>query len=215
MLGRFLELSLHAPEILESIEFWEKLGFRQAQTNDVWRHPYAVLSDGAVTLGLHQYAFASPSLTFVRPDLAQHLPALRAAGVAFAFAKTADDAFHEAGFLTPDGQMVALLETRTFSPPAFDDGLTTLLGTFDAIVLPVRRVDRTLPFLAKLGMTVLAFDEAAPSTALLAHGPLRLRLDESARVPALAFVGADPEPLERLFGGAPAQSPEGLCLTQK
>ena len=27
MLGRFLEISLHAPEIRESLEFYERLGF--------------------------------------------------------------------------------------------------------------------------------------------------------------------------------------------
>lgn len=212
MLGRFLELSIHAPAILESIEFWERLGFRQAVTNDTWSHPYAVLSDGALTLGLHAYEFDSPSLTFVRPELAQHLPALRAAGVAFEFAKTADDSFHEAGFLTPDGQMVALLESRTFSPPVLDDDLETLTGAFDALVLPVRRVERTLPFLARLGFAVVEYDEDAPSTALLTAGPLRVRLDEDARQAALQFSGADAGALERLFGGVPDASPEGLSL---
>ncbi|MCA1798352.1 MAG: hypothetical protein LC632_02535 [Xanthomonadaceae bacterium] len=213
MLGRFLELSLHAPSILESIEFWERLGFRQATTNDIWSHPYAVLSDGTLTIGLHAYEFESPSLTFVRPDLAQHLPALRAVGVDFEFAKTADDAFHEAGFLTPDGQMVALLESRTFSPPLTgDDDGGSLLGGFGALRLPVRRVDRTLPFFAKLGMAVIEYDEDAPTTALLAMGSMRLLLDEDARTPVLEFVGADAQGLERLFGEVPDASPEGLKL---
>ena len=151
MLGRFLELSVHAPAILESIEFWEKLGFRQVATNDVWTHPYAVVSDGTVVIGLHAYAFESPALTFVRPDLAAHVPAQRGLGIEFEFAKTADDEFHEAGFLSPDGQMVTLLETRTHSPPAFDDAGFSQAGAFDALELPARRIDRSLPFWAKLG----------------------------------------------------------------
>lgn len=204
MLGKFLELSLHAPAILESIEWWEKLGFRQLDTNDVWRHPYAVVSDGRAIIGLHQYPFESPALTFVRPGLADALPALRAAGVEFAFAKTGDDEYHEAGFLSPDGQMIALLESRTHSPPAFDESDFSVGGELDALHLPARRIDRSLPFWARLGLTVLDYDEAEPPAALLAHGALRLRLSEDPglKAPLLAFRG----------GERTMTSPEGLAV---
>ena len=203
MLGRFLELSVHAPAILESIEFWEKLGFRQVATNDVWTHPYAVVSDGTVVIGLHAYAFESPALTFVRPDLAAHVPALRGLGIEFEFAKTADDEFHEAGFLSPDGQMVTLLETRTHSPPAFDDAGFSKAGAFDALELPARRIDHSLPFWAKLGLAVIDYDEDA-ATATLVTGPLTLRLSEDAKLkePRLVYR-AD---------GERVRSPEGLLL---
>lgn len=194
MIGRFLEVSLHAPDILESIAFWEALGFRQVDTNDVWNHPYAVLSDGRVLLGLHAYRFEhSPALTFVRPDLAKHLPSLRALGVEFEFAKTADDQFHEAGFLSPDGQMVTLLESRTYSPPMFDDSDFSVLGRLDALHLPVRRVDEALPFWARLGLAVHEYDEDRADTALLASDPLSLRLreDRALRTPTLAFHADD------------------------
>ena len=203
MLGRFLELSVHAPAILESIEFWEKLGFRQVATNDVWTHPYAVVSDGTVVIGLHSYAVESPALTSVRPDLAAHVPALRGLGIEFEFAKTADDEFHEAGFLSPDGQMVTLLETRTHSPPAFDDAGFSQAGAFDALELPARRIDRSLPFWAKLGLAVIDYDEDA-ATATLVTGPLTLRLSEDAKLkePRLVYR-AD---------GERVRSPEGLLL---
>ena len=204
MLGRFLELSVHAPAILESIEFWEKLGFRQVATNDVWTHPYAVVSDGTVVIGLHAYEFDSPALTFVRPDLAAHVPALRKAGIEFEFAKTADDEFHEAGFLSPDGQMVTLLETRTHSLPAFDDAGFSQAGAFDALELPTRRIDRSLPFWAKLGLAVLDYREDEPPSATLVTGPLTLRLSEDPKLkePRLVYR-AD---------GERVRSPEGLLL---
>ena len=71
MLGRFLEISVHAPNVLESLEFYQKLGFTQAQVGEAWAHPYAVVSDGRLFIGLHQYEFDSPSLTFVKPDLSR------------------------------------------------------------------------------------------------------------------------------------------------
>ena len=203
MLGRFLELSVHAPAILESIDFWEQLGFRQVETNDVWTHPYAVVSDGTLVLGLHAYAFDSPALTFVRPDLAAHVPALRKLGVEFEFAKTADDEFHEAGFLSPDGLMVTLLETRTHSPPAFEDTGFSKAGAFDALELPTRRIDRSLPFWAKLGLAVRDYDEDA-ATATLAAGPLTVRLteDPKRKTPTLVYRRDG----ERIV------SPEGLVI---
>lgn len=194
MIGRFLEVSLHAPDVLESIAYWEALGFRQVETNDVWNHPYAVLSDGRAILGLHAYRFEhSPALTFVRPDLVRHLPNLRKLGVEFEFAKTSDDQFHEAGFLTPDGQMVTLLESRTYSPPMFEDADFSVMGRLDALHLPVRRVDESLPFWARLGLSVLEFDEDRADMALLASDPLALRLreDRALRAPTLTFHAGD------------------------
>ena len=63
MLGRFLEVSVHAPEILESLAFYEQLGFTQATVGETWSHPYAVVTDGRLFIGLHAYEFASPALT--------------------------------------------------------------------------------------------------------------------------------------------------------
>ena len=45
MIGRFLELSVQTDDILASVEFYERLGFRQLQVGETWSHPYAVLTD--------------------------------------------------------------------------------------------------------------------------------------------------------------------------
>lgn len=225
MIGRFLEISLHAPDILESIEFWERLGFRQVTTNDVWQHPYAVLSDGRAIIGLHKFRFDhSPALTFVRDNLASHLPALRNLGIEFEFAKTGDDHFNEAGFLSPDGQMITLLESRTSNTPAFEEESFTALGALESFMLPVRRMDEALPFWARLGLAVLEYDEAQPDTALLSSGALTLRLreDRAVRKPALVFHSPDPHATAHTLtlthhltlGSDPIslESPEGLAI---
>ena len=41
MLGRFLEISLHTPDIQASLEFYESLGFEQASVSETWPYPYA------------------------------------------------------------------------------------------------------------------------------------------------------------------------------
>ena len=53
-LGHFHELTLPTPDIRRSVEFYERLGFTQALTGDVWLHPYGVLTDGRIVVGLHQ-----------------------------------------------------------------------------------------------------------------------------------------------------------------
>ena len=59
MLGQFHEISVETTDIRASVEFYERLGFSQATTTDTWSHPYGVLTDGRVFLGLHQRRFAS------------------------------------------------------------------------------------------------------------------------------------------------------------
>ncbi|MEO0971789.1 MAG: hypothetical protein AAFX85_01745, partial [Pseudomonadota bacterium] len=98
MIGRFLEFSVHAPDVLASVRHYEMLGFRQLPVGETWSHPYAVLTDGRVVIGLHAYAFDSPAVTFVLQSLQEKLPHIAEQGIEFAFAKTDDDQFNEAGF---------------------------------------------------------------------------------------------------------------------
>ena len=130
MLGNFLELSVWTQDITASVAFWEQLGFQHAAVGDTWKHRYAVVSDGRLVLGLHEYEFDSPSLTWVRPGLAAVLPELTALGIHFDFAKTGADEFNEAGFRDPAGQVVTLLEARTWSPTFERTRPATLLGHF-------------------------------------------------------------------------------------
>ena len=88
MLGRFLEVSIHTPDVPASLEFYESLGFVQAAVGDTWSHAYAVVTDGRLHVGLHGHEFDSPALTWVRPDLAGRATALVSLGIEFAFAKT-------------------------------------------------------------------------------------------------------------------------------
>jgi catechol 2,3-dioxygenase-like lactoylglutathione lyase family enzyme len=134
-LGMFHEVSISTPDLAASVAFYEALGWHQVPVRTVWPHPYAALTDGAVTLGLHQYRFPSPSVTCVHPDIDAALAEHRGAGMVIAFAKTGVDCFNEFGFRDPHGHMVTLLEAPThdgatprsgasfFSLPAADIGL--------------------------------------------------------------------------------------------
>lgn len=140
MLGNFLEISVHSPDVPESVRFYQRLGFTLIPGNDTWQHAYGVMTDGRCFIGLHAFAFPGPALTFAAPELARRVATLEAAGVNFEFLKLGDDEFHELGFLLPDEQMITLLEARTFSPPNPAELGESLCGWFAEYRLPV--VDR-------------------------------------------------------------------------
>ncbi len=194
MIGRFLEVSVQAPDVLESLAFYERLGFTQVTTGETWPYPYAVVTDGRLGIGLHQHELAqSPLLAFVLPDLGRHLDALEAAGVALIERRLGSDVFNEASFEAPGGQLVRLLEARTFSPAHRAPGETTRLGWFEEYALPVADPAATARDWEALGFVPAeAGDEPYPhvgltsdtlNVALLGRGTL-------AR-PALVFTDAE------------------------
>ena len=136
MLGRFLEIGIRTTDIRASVEFYERLGFAQARTGDTWSHPYGVMSDGRLFIGLHQSSFDSPALTFVHADIAQHARKLQTQGVSLDYQRTAEDEFHSVGFKDPNGQMLVLVEARTFSPVERPAQQRSLCGYFEEYSIP-------------------------------------------------------------------------------
>jgi catechol 2,3-dioxygenase-like lactoylglutathione lyase family enzyme len=157
MLGRFHEISVSTPDIRASVEFYERLGFVQAHTCDTWTHPYGVLTDGRIFIGLHQREIPSPMITYVRPHIAQHAADFAARGIELVFAVTGEDAFNEIGFTDPAGQMVRVLEARTYSPPAHA-GEGSLCGYFAEFSIPAAEFEREKNFWEPLGF--VATDES-------------------------------------------------------
>ena len=197
MLGRFLEISVRAHDVAESLAFYESLGFVQAVVGDTWSHPYAVITDGRLHLGLHAREFESPSLTWVQSGLVSHATRLQALGIELTVERLGEDSLHEIGFADPSGQAVTLLEARTFSPPAIPPGHETQLGYFEEFGLPTVDLARSTAFWDALGL--VAFDPVrAPFTKVVATGrDLNVGLyDVDLRNPVLCF--SDPAMPERI-----------------
>ena len=151
MLGRFLEYSLATPDIQVSLDFYSRLGFSQADVGDAWLHAYAVVTDGRICLGLHQAGIPAPTMTFVKPGLAEHLEILERLGLEFAYRHLGNDVFNEVGWCDPSGQRVRLIEARTFSPskrPGLD---TSRCGYFLEIALPTPNPNAAKAYWEQLG----------------------------------------------------------------
>jgi hypothetical protein len=187
MLGRFLELSVFSRDIAASVAFWEGLGLAHGRVGDTWQHHYAVLSDGRLVLGLHAYEFDSPSVTWVRPGLADVLPGMTTLGIEFDFAKTGAHEFNEAGFRDPDGQVVTLLEARTWSRDFEHAWPATPLGHFLEYRYPSRDPAATVAFWERLGLVA----DATGAGPVAVAGGLTLAPRQAVRGPELVFEHTD------------------------
>jgi hypothetical protein len=221
--GRFLELSVPTAEILQSLAFYRELGFAELTTGDIRRHHYAVVTDGALAIGLHAAGIDEPALSFVRPNLAKQVPVLEAAGHRFEFRRLGADEFHEAALRSPDGQLIVMMEARTFSPGADAEGTAPLIGRCTEVTLTCKDPAATRPFWEAAGF--LAAESAEPDVVLLTAPGIRLGLRESGRAGTIALRFQPPGGntalkaleakgylLARTPEGQVLKSPEGLRL---
>jgi catechol 2,3-dioxygenase-like lactoylglutathione lyase family enzyme len=160
VLGRFLEFSIPAPDIQASLDFYGKLGFSQAAVGEAWSHPYAVLTDGRICLGLHQQSAFAPSTTFVMPDLLQHLDGFAQLVQRFEFRRLGNDVFNEIGWLDPSGHLIRLVEARTFSPSKRKAVDESLCGYFHEIGLPAPSQDTAKAHWEQFGFVGIAEPDA-------------------------------------------------------
>ena len=146
MLGRFLEFSVETPDIPASLDFYGRLGFSQAKVGDAWDYPYAVVTDGRICVGLHQQSPATPTLTFVRPNLLRKAEELESVGIELQIRRLGDAVFNEIAFLDPNGVLIRLIEARSFSPSERKATKTSACGYFEEIALPTRDIDGAKAF---------------------------------------------------------------------
>jgi hypothetical protein len=155
-LGRFLEISLASADVAASLAFYEALGFVQASVGEAWPHPYAVVTDGRVCLGLHGLDFESPLPTWVAPSLRERLETLATLGVTIEEARLDDLSLNQALLRDPSGQPLRLVEARTFSPPALSPGHSSRLGYFEEFAVATVDLGTASAFWESVGF--VAFD---------------------------------------------------------
>jgi len=117
----------------------------------VWTHPYGVLTDGRIALGLHQHPGRGAALTFVHSEVASHSAELERRGLRFAYRRTGADEFHEVGLLGPAGELIVVLEARTYSPSDRSALEPSRLGEFLELSLPARDFEAARAYWEPLG----------------------------------------------------------------
>ncbi len=141
-LGRFLEISIPAEDVEDSLSFYRRLGFFELPVGEIRAYNYAVVSDGSVCLGLHADGVDQLSLSFVKPNIARHSRTFRDLGLELEFERLADDEFNEAAVADPDGHQAFLLEARTFRRHRWKSTIYRWLVPYIASALAVRTWNR-------------------------------------------------------------------------
>lgn len=198
MLGRFLEFSVQCEDVLESLSFYKALGFTELEIGDTWTHKYAVVSDGDISIGLHNREFDCPTVTFVHQELAPHARSMTDHGFEFAVLHIDEDVFNELAFADRDGNMISMIEARTFSP-AVDDLRSSICGRFFELTLPTRDAVRAGLFWAPLAPQILNVREEPTTHMRFLAGSVALGLSESIALdaPSLCFKCSNREALKQ------------------
>jgi len=227
-LGRFLEFSVRSDDIIESLHFYKLLGFNELQCGDTWDHKYAVVSDGVLSIGLHERDFESPALTFVQPELAKRARSMADHGFDFSYLQLGEESFNELRFSDRDRHTIMMLEARTFYGNDEDDD-DSLLGTWFELTLPAKDVMRAARFWAPIAPVVLNIREEPTMHMRFDAGGIPVGLSESIALhgPSLCFRCHDRESVAQAcerhgftmqtypgFEGAFAaiRSPDNVCL---
>ena len=216
MLGKFHEISVQTTDIADSVAFYERLGFAHAGTTDTWQHPYGVMTDGKLFLGLHQFKFPSPTITYVHPGVAEHSHVIERQGIDIAWKRFGDDAFNELGFVDPSGQPVRVQEAPTHFASDRERGESSLCGDFAEFSLPAGEFEPMRAFWEPLGFVALGESETpylrmsmtSDHIDLAVHRPRTL--DRPMLVFATADMGERIERLRALGVGMSNDLPRGL-----
>jgi catechol 2,3-dioxygenase-like lactoylglutathione lyase family enzyme len=199
-IGRFLELGVYAPDILESLHFYRSLGFTELESADVYSHKYAVVSDGELNIGLHDRDFDGPAITYVQPDLARRARTMADHGFDFTFMHLDEDVFNALGFADRDGHAVIMVEARTFnmSEEAEND---SVCGRWFELTLPVRDTVRAAQFWAPIAPALLEMREEPTVHMRFDATGVALGLSESIALsgPSLCFRCCDRDALLNLL----------------
>jgi catechol 2,3-dioxygenase-like lactoylglutathione lyase family enzyme len=210
VLGKFHEISIETGDIANSVAYYERLGFSQCGTTDTWPHPYGVMTDGRLYIGLHQFKFPSPTITYVHPGVAEHAPVIERLGIDIAWKRVSDEAFNEFGFLDPSGQTVRVQEAPTHFASEFGRGETSLCGDFAEYSLPFAEFEPMRAFVA-LGETDAPYVRMSMTSD---HIDLAVHRPRTLDQPMLVFAAPDMgERIERLRSLGVAMSddlPRGL-----
>lgn len=232
MLGQFLEFAFAARPLAPSLEFYRSLGFRTIPVGDLLAEPYAAFFDGTIAIGIHERDpnGDGPALTFVRPQLKGYVRALRHLGIPIERAHLADDEFHRLDLLDPNGQVITLIEARTFSPGDWDAHNVCACGEFLEYSIATDSLPQSRAFWESLGLVAIAAGETPHAWLRMAGHGLVLGLHDArfragltfrsqqvgARIEYLKAKGLEPKTTAPLAAAAQRAAtlvaPEGTAL---
>ncbi len=173
-MARLLEVSISTEHILKDMALYAELGFQERTANETVTHHYGVLGDTDFSVGLHVAEFASPTLTYVLPNVARYASLLEQLNIEIERADLSDDQFNQISFFDPGAQRINLIEARTFSPAFDDEAQAHQIGQYQHVELP--HSPEREAFWERLQEIVNPQEEDAPFTPMIQLRPSLQRL---------------------------------------
>ncbi len=188
-LGKFVEISVGVIDVGQTLPFFERLGFEKLDQNwEPW--PWAILSDGTITLNLSQQSGPSyPVLNYFSSDMKQRVEELKSAGIDVVAVHDREVPEVVGGLEIPGGIDVSLVEYSARRIPQPTGRPFSKCGSFGELAFPVEDLGPTLACLEKVGFRKLRGDKLPYPRAAVSDGLVNLGLYQSdgLKMPALVY----------------------------
>ena len=220
---RFLEYSVPCDNVLETLGFFQELGFTALPTNDIWNYPYAVITDGRCFLGLHEKNYFEqltnqPRMSFVHEEIKLVTDFLRDNSFSILKSSISEDEFQHTICKGLNQADINIVAARSFSPPPKENRKDSLLGYFRGIVMPTANLEKSFKFWEQMGMLVMETANENAISVSANHLNMLLVDDDNHKIPGLLFEHPKPEELLEPFanlGINPEVSDQCLVLNSE
>lgn len=236
-LGYAFEIVVTVPDLRQSLQFYEKLGYKQlTDTTSPTQHD-ALLTDGMILLSLRVGSAWKAILTYFAENVAEKVDGFERLGVSFDEKYKTDGKITGATLTDPNGLQVDLIQAAPSQVPKPLGKPISKAGQFGELSIETEDVRKSLDFWTKLGFEPTEHMPASPDLwASIADGLLMLGIlvkghcQHIIKTPSITYFDADAaERIRKLkeegmtfvqeipgengeTGHAVAQAPEGQIL---
>lgn len=191
-LGVSVNYMVGVADLEASRAFYHACGFSELSAS-ADPYPWAQLTDGQLTVGLHQDGHIYHGLAYFGRGMPARAAALEEAGIVMALKTERPDGFFQAIFLASEGLPVSLIEfAGAASPPART--ANPRLGVFGELALAVADLSSAIDRWALLGFEVRHRESHGDAHWAILHDgliPLGLHQTTDFRGPALTYFAPD------------------------
>ena len=206
-LGEVTAITMTSPDLERSLQFYEKLGFREVTRFD-FPFPWIQISDGALLIMLRLGNDPVIALTYYVHDLNRVVSDLENAGVVFTIKPEPTDMIRRFVLQSPDGLRVSLVTyVDTFKQPPGPTMLTTdqsdffnpakyvnkVCGMYGEFAHPVKDLEASIEWWKILGFKALSQFTSPYPWAILSDGLAVVGLHQTTHFtfPTITYFASD------------------------
>ncbi|MBL7742460.1 MAG: VOC family protein [Chitinophagaceae bacterium] len=184
MLGEVTAFTINSPDPEVSLQFYQKLGFREVIRSD-FPFPFIQITDDAILIMLRKSDEPYLALTYYTNDSGKIVLELEARGIQFISSPNKGDFVKRYLFQSPDGANISLVEIPElfakppgktminmnqadyFKPETYTNKVAGMFGEY---AQPVEDLERSIAFWEKIGYTLLSKYTEPQPWAILSDG---------------------------------------------